>query len=229
MPKSKTFTPPGSEVICIPDDLMPRERRAAFAGGIDFDMIASLSDDRAPTRPGPRTWFGCGGAIVTGAMVARQKLDAIKIAEAGKPRLQCLIINHHRNGDEPPDWTMVRNAPACPSDWPDERHAFITMCAGDEGDRSSNRVSDMDMAAFDAREPEPDDDAPEMTDAEIAKGELRLAGKKIGRPKADRTKQLVSLRLDPEILMHFQAEGPGWQTRINEALLNTVKKFDRKR
>lgn len=47
-------------------------------------------------------------------------------------------------------------------------------------------------------------------------------------PKADFTapragvvptgKELVSLRLDREVLAHFQDEGPGWQERINEAL-----------
>jgi uncharacterized protein (DUF4415 family) len=29
---------------------------------------------------------------------------------------------------------------------------------------------------------------------------------------------LVSLRLDKEILERFRASGPGWQSRINEAL-----------
>jgi len=28
----------------------------------------------------------------------------------------------------------------------------------------------------------------------------------------------VSLRLDEEVLDKFKADGPGWQTRINEAL-----------
>lgn len=86
------------------------------------------------------------------------------------------------------------------------------------------RKTKTDLAALDAHEPVPDDDAPELTDAEIATGELRLAGKKIGRPKADRTKQAVSLRLDPEIIAHFQAAGAGWQTRINDALLRIVKR-----
>ena len=31
-------------------------------------------------------------------------------------------------------------------------------------------------------------------------------------------KELVSLRLDQDILAHFQEEGAGWQGRINEAL-----------
>jgi uncharacterized protein (DUF4415 family) len=31
-------------------------------------------------------------------------------------------------------------------------------------------------------------------------------------------KELVSLRLDRDVLDHFQADGPGWQDRINAAL-----------
>ena len=31
-------------------------------------------------------------------------------------------------------------------------------------------------------------------------------------------KEMVSLRLDRDVLAHFQEDGPGWQERINEAL-----------
>ena len=31
-------------------------------------------------------------------------------------------------------------------------------------------------------------------------------------------KETVSLRLDRDVLAHFQDDGPGWQDRINEAL-----------
>jgi uncharacterized protein (DUF4415 family) len=31
-------------------------------------------------------------------------------------------------------------------------------------------------------------------------------------------KETVSLRLDRDVLEHFQDDGPGWQERINEAL-----------
>ncbi|MBI1207217.1 MAG: hypothetical protein GC191_08005 [Azospirillum sp.] len=43
-------------------------------------------------------------------------------------------------------------------------------------------------------------------------------GAKRGRPPAAKRKQAVNLRLDPDVLAHFKAEGPGWQSRINEAL-----------
>jgi uncharacterized protein (DUF4415 family) len=37
-------------------------------------------------------------------------------------------------------------------------------------------------------------------------------------------KELVSLRIDRDILAHFQEAGPGWQDRINEALRKIVGK-----
>jgi uncharacterized protein (DUF4415 family) len=37
-------------------------------------------------------------------------------------------------------------------------------------------------------------------------------------------KELVSLRIDRDILDHFQEAGPGWQERINEALRKIVGK-----
>ena len=41
---------------------------------------------------------------------------------------------------------------------------------------------------------------------------------KPGRPKSPAPKRQVTLRLDPDVLDRFRATGPGWQTRINEAL-----------
>lgn len=37
-------------------------------------------------------------------------------------------------------------------------------------------------------------------------------------------RELVSLRIDREVLEHFQADGPGWQDRINEALRRAAGK-----
>jgi uncharacterized protein (DUF4415 family) len=31
-------------------------------------------------------------------------------------------------------------------------------------------------------------------------------------------KEMVSLRIDQDVLEHFQSDGPGWQDRINAAL-----------
>src|SRR5215831_10422209 len=44
------------------------------------------------------------------------------------------------------------------------------------------------------------------------------------RPTIPNAKELVSLRIDRDILDHFQDAGPGWQDRINEALRKVVGK-----
>jgi uncharacterized protein (DUF4415 family) len=40
----------------------------------------------------------------------------------------------------------------------------------------------------------------------------------VERPTLPNVKELVTLKLDSEVLAHFQAGGPGWQERINDAL-----------
>lgn len=73
-----------------------------------------------------------------------------------------------------------------------------------------------------------DPDAPEATDKQLAQARpfsevfpaladtmRRNVG---GRPKADNPKVAVSLRLDQEVVARFKATGPGWQTRMNDAL-----------
>ena len=44
------------------------------------------------------------------------------------------------------------------------------------------------------------------------------------RPTIPNAKELVSLRIDRDILDHFQEAGPGWQDRINEALRKAIGK-----
>ena len=76
-----------------------------------------------------------------------------------------------------------------------------------------------------------DDDNPEWTDGDVKHArpiadfpELAKAfpngSKPRGRPKGSTTseKSLVSLRIDNDVLERFRATGPGWQSRINEAL-----------
>jgi uncharacterized protein (DUF4415 family) len=68
------------------------------------------------------------------------------------------------------------------------------------------------------------DDAPHLTRewfeaAEIREGDrLIRAARPIGRPKKATAKEAVNIRLDPDVLAFFRATGPGWQSRINEAL-----------
>jgi len=63
------------------------------------------------------------------------------------------------------------------------------------------------------------DDAPELDDDWFDRAEIRIGDKVIrrGRPPGS-TKRLVSLRLDKAVLDAFRAGGPGWQSRINQAL-----------
>lgn len=45
-----------------------------------------------------------------------------------------------------------------------------------------------------------------------------------GRPKADQPKKQVTIRLDADVLDGLRSTGPGWQTRINEALRDWLGK-----
>ena len=68
--------------------------------------------------------------------------------------------------------------------------------------------------------PEEYDEIPELTDEDFARGDLYHGDKLIsrGRPKSDDPKQLVSLRLDAEVLRWFKSTGPGYQARMGEVL-----------
>ena len=63
----------------------------------------------------------------------------------------------------------------------------------------------------------PDDDLPDLSTPywaeKIAKATIQR-----GRPKAAVTKVSTTIRLDPDVLASFKAEGAGWQSRINDAL-----------
>lgn len=64
------------------------------------------------------------------------------------------------------------------------------------------------------------DDAPHLTREWFERAD-RYHGDKVvrrGRPKSASPKEAVSLRLDPGVLEYFRKSGPGWQSRINEAL-----------
>ncbi|RVV99698.1 hypothetical protein EKE94_03180 [Mesobaculum littorinae] len=77
-----------------------------------------------------------------------------------------------------------------------------------------------------------DPDAPEATDAQLAQAKPfseafpdladRMRKNVGGRPRSDNPKVAVSIRLDREVVEKFKADGPGWQTRVNEALRKAV-------
>jgi uncharacterized protein (DUF4415 family) len=73
------------------------------------------------------------------------------------------------------------------------------------------------------------DDAPELTEEVARRAQISIGGKvvrpatgtltKRGRPPiGDEPKQQVTLRLPREVISHFKATGPGWQSRISDAL-----------
>ncbi len=68
------------------------------------------------------------------------------------------------------------------------------------------------------------DDAPELTREWFETADVHHNGKLIsrGRPKSETPKQAISLRVDADVLDRFKAEGPGWQSRMNEALRKAV-------
>jgi uncharacterized protein (DUF4415 family) len=67
-------------------------------------------------------------------------------------------------------------------------------------------------------------DNPELTPADFKKARsgaeafAELAARRRGRPKAEAPKVAVKIRVAPDVLAAYQAGGPGWQTRMHEAL-----------
>lgn len=48
--------------------------------------------------------------------------------------------------------------------------------------------------------------------------------RKIGRPKSEKPKELVSVRLDADVLEFLRSGGAGWQTRMNALLADAAKR-----
>ena len=61
---------------------------------------------------------------------------------------------------------------------------------------------------------------PEITESWVAEADLRRGGKLVrrGRPKLLNPRRLLSLRLPPDVITSWKASGPGWQTRMAEAI-----------
>jgi uncharacterized protein (DUF4415 family) len=94
------------------------------------------------------------------------------------------------------------------------------------------------MASKHSKRIVPDDDIPEMTDADFAAAKsLKTAMPDVveamkrgrGRPKVENPKARVSLRLDPKIVAAYKATGEGWQSRINEVLTRALSQHKPKR
>lgn len=79
------------------------------------------------------------------------------------------------------------------------------------------------------------DDGPVLTAATARRGQASEGGRIIrpatgvpvsdrrGRPRMASPKQAIKLRLDADLLAHFRATGPGWQTRINAILRKAAR------
>jgi uncharacterized protein (DUF4415 family) len=64
-----------------------------------------------------------------------------------------------------------------------------------------------------------DPDSPPYTDAQWALAKPLM---RIGRPKAETTKERITIRLSRDVVTQFRSTGNGWQTRLDSALRHYV-------
>jgi len=62
----------------------------------------------------------------------------------------------------------------------------------------------------------------EVMDAEYEPSKRR------GRPKSEKPKVAVTMRLDPDVAQFFRSSGEGWQTRLNALLAAHVKRASKR-
>ncbi len=84
---------------------------------------------------------------------------------------------------------------------------------------ASRRTSGPNLARSDAHVIKASEyrELPELTDEMLE----RAVVKKGGRPRSANPRQLISLRLPPDVIARWKATGPGWQTRMAERLAKT--------
>ena len=76
------------------------------------------------------------------------------------------------------------------------------------------------------RAPRERDDFPEIPAELLAK----LKPSRRGRPPVgDAPKESISLRIDRDVLAKFKAQGPGWQSRMQETLKRAATRLSTKR
>ena len=70
-------------------------------------------------------------------------------------------------------------------------------------------------------------DGVDEDDRPLSKDEMRAgmeaAAKRRGRPVGSGVKEQVAIRIDREVLAAFRAGGAGWQTRLNDALIDWLR------
>lgn len=48
--------------------------------------------------------------------------------------------------------------------------------------------------------------------------------RRVGRPRLERPKELMTMRVDADVLQSIKSSGDGWQTRVNALLREAVEK-----
>lgn len=81
---------------------------------------------------------------------------------------------------------------------------------------ASRRTLGSDLKKVDSHviKPEEYEELPELTEEMMAQAVFRKAG----RPRSVNPRQMISLRLPPEVIARWKATGPGWQTRMVKRL-----------
>lgn len=79
-----------------------------------------------------------------------------------------------------------------------------------------------------------DEENPEWTEADFARARgpetlppevlAAFPRTRVRGPQKAPTKRAVSLRLSREVVDHFKAAGPGWQSRIDDALKQAISR-----
>lgn len=71
------------------------------------------------------------------------------------------------------------------------------------------------------------DDAPELTEEMLDRADFYVGDKLIkrgrGRPRIEKPKEQITLRLDADVISAIRKSGPGWTGRVNDVLLRSVK------
>jgi uncharacterized protein (DUF4415 family) len=87
--------------------------------------------------------------------------------------------------------------------------------------KAKARFSAADLAAVQSP-PLTDEQLANLRPAREVAPEILALVRRMRGPQRRPTKRLVSLRLDPDLIEHFRARGPGWQARINATLRKAV-------
>ena len=84
---------------------------------------------------------------------------------------------------------------------------------------ASRRTSRSDLRRVDAHSIRRSEykELPELTEEMLGRAVIN----KGGRPRSPNPRQLISLRLPPEVVKRWRATGPGWQTRMANRLAKT--------